>query len=225
MSPEAARRRGPLDRPWDQPKVLTNVARLSRGPWRIAAASDRSGLVASQGFFGIWPTSDKLPLEALEAILNGPFANAFLTERTSNQHFTNELMKLLPMPKRALNRVVDAVKRYRAACGAAGTEALRAVDVDNVLNRLLIEIDAEVLRAYDLPPRLERRLLEFFRGHEHERRVDHPFQGWLPEDFTAYMPLHEYLGPMVEHNRGAWALEAFTPAPEDEVEMLRRYMH
>jgi hypothetical protein len=126
-----------------------------------------------------------------------------------------KLMKLLPMPKRALNRVVDAVKRYRAACGAAGTEALRAVDVDNVLNRLLIEIDAEV----------ERRLLEFFRGHEHERRVDHPFQGWLPEDFTAYMPLHEYLGPMVEHNRGAWALEAFTPAPEDEVEMLRRYMH
>ncbi len=225
VSPEAAMFPGPLSRPWDQPKVLTNVARLSRGPWRMAAASDSSGLVASQGFFGIWSTSDKLPLEALEAILNGPLANAFLTERASNQHFTNELLKLLPMPKRAFGRVIEAVKRYRAACGVAGMEALRTADRDEILNRLLIEIDAEVLRAYDLPPRLERRLLEFFRGHEHERRVIHPFRGWLPEDFTAYIPLHEYLGSLVERNRGAWALDAFTPAPEDEVEMLRQYIH
>jgi type I restriction-modification system DNA methylase subunit len=216
---------GPLTRAWDQPKVLTNVARLSRGLWRMAAASDRSGLVASQAFFGIWPTNDGLPLEALEAILNGPLANAFLTERASNQHFTNELLKLLPMPKRALGGVVEAVKRYRSASAAAGAEALKPAGSDDVLSRLLVEIDAEVLRAYDLPPRLERRLLEFFRGHEHERRVDHPFHGWLPEDFTAYIPLHEYLGPLVERNRGAWALEAFTPAPEEEVQLLRQYIH
>ncbi len=225
MSPEAAMFPGPLSRPWDQPKVLTNAARLSRGPWRMAAASDRSGLVASQAFFGIWPTSDKLPLEALEAILNGPLTNAFLTERASNQHFTNELLKLLPMPKRALGRVVEAVRRYRAACAAVGAEALRQAGSDDVLNRLLIEVDAEVLRAYDLSPRLERRLLEFFRGHEHERRVAPPFSGWLPQDFTACIPLQEYLGPMVERNRGAWALEAFTPAPEEEVELLRQYIH
>lgn len=225
LSPEAAMFPGPLSRPWDQPKVLTNVARLTRGPWRMAAASDRSGLVASQGFFGIWPTSDQLPLEALEAILNGPLANAFLTERATNQHFTNELLKLLPMPKRALGRVVEAVKKYCSASAAAGAEALRPAGSDDLLNRLLVEVDAEVLRAYDLPPRLEHRLLEFFRGHEHERRVDHPFHGWLPEEFTAYMPLHEYLGPLVERNRGAWALEAFTPAPEEEVQLLRQYIH
>ena len=191
----------------------------------MAAAADRSGLVASQGFFGIWPTSVDLPLEALEAILNGPLANAFLTERASNQHFTNGLLKRLPMPKRSLGRIVDAVKRYRAACGVAGAETLKPAGTDNLLNTLLVEIDAEVLRAYDLPPRVERRLLEFFRGHEHERRVDPPFRGWLPEDFTAYIPLHEYLGPLVERNRGAWALDAFTPAPEKEVELLRRYIH
>ncbi len=225
VSPEAAMRPAPLTRAWDQPKVLTNVARLSRGPWRMAAASDRSGLVASQAFFGIWPTSDRLPLEALEAILNGPLANAFLTERASNQHFTNELLKLLPMPRRALGRTVEAVRRYRAVLAAARAEALKPAGSDDILNRLLVEVDAEVLRAYDLPPRLERRLLEFFRNHEHERRVDHPFDGWLPEDFTAYMPLHEYLGPLVERNRGAWVLEAFTPAPEEEVERLRLYIY
>lgn len=225
MSPEAAMYPGPLNRPWDQPKVLANVARRSRAPWCMAAASDRSGLVASQAFFGVWPSTDKLPLDALEAILNGPLVNAFLNERASNQHFTNELLKLLPMPKRALGRVVEAVSRYRTACAAVGAEALTQAGSGDVLNRLLIEVDAEVLRAYDLSPRLERRLLEFFRGHEHKRRVDHPFSGWLPEEFTACMPLHEYLGPLVERNRGAWALEAFTPAPEEEAALLRQYIH
>lgn len=185
MAPDAAMYPGPLSRPWEKPKVLTSVARWSRGPWRLAAAADRSGLVASQSFFGVWPTSAELPLEALEAILNGPLTSAFLTERASNQHFTNELLKLLPMPKRhGLNRIVEAVKRYRAARANAGEQVLRAVDTDERLNRLLIEVDAEVLRAYDLPPRLEQRLLEFFRGYEHERRVDHSFHGWLHEYFT-----------------------------------------
>ncbi len=224
LSPKAAMFPGPLARAWDQPKVLTNVARLSRGPWRLAAAADRSGLVASQGFFGIWPTTDELRLEALAAILNGPLANAFVTERASNQHLTNDLMKQLPIPKRPLSRVVEAVKRYQAARETVDAHTLKLPGSDEHLNRLLIDIDAEVLRAYDLSPRLERRLLEFFRGHEHERRVEPPFQGWLPEEFTAYMPLHEYLGPLVERNRGAWALEAFSPAPQEEVELLRQYL-
>jgi hypothetical protein len=225
VNPEAAMVSGPLGRAWHQPKVLTNVARHSRGPWRMTAAADCSGLVASQGFFGIWPTSAHLPLEALEAILNGPLANAFLTERASNQHFTNALLKLLPMPKRALGGVVQAVKRYKMAYAAADRELLKFAGSDDVLSRLVIEIDAEVLRAYDLAPRLERRLLEFFRGHEHERRLDHPFSGWMPEDFSAYIPLHEYLGPLIDRNRGAWPLEAFPPAPEEEVKRLRLYIH
>jgi hypothetical protein len=102
---------------------------------------------------------------------------------------------------------------------------LKPADADEVLNRLLVEIDAAVLRAYDLPPRIERRLLEFFRGHEQARRVDHTFRGWIPEDFTAYVPLHEYIGPLLRENIGAWALDIFTPAPEHEVERLKRYVH
>jgi hypothetical protein len=225
MNPEAAMFPGPLTRPWEKPKVLTNVARLSRGPWRMAAASDASGLVASQGFFGVWPMDITLPLEALEAILNGPLTNAFLTERTSTQHFTNELLKQLPMPKRGrLEDIVKAVRRYRDAGVAARAQALEPAGTGGILSRLLIEVDAEVLKAYDLPPRLERRLLEFFRGHENERRVGHPLHGWISEDFTAYIPLHEYLGPLVEQNRGPWALDVFKPAPEDDVVALERYV-
>ena len=158
-----------------------------------------SGLFASQAFFGIWPNDTTFAPEALEAILNGPLANAFLTECASHQDFTNELLKQLPMPKREdLEGIAQAVRRYRAARVAEHKDTLKPREEANaLLNRLLIQIDAEVLKAYDLPPRLERRLLEFFRGHEHERRVGHAFRGWLPEDFTAYIPLHEYLGPLV----------------------------
>jgi hypothetical protein len=218
---------GPLNRAWSSPKVLTNAARLSRrGPWRIAAAYDATGLVASQAFFGIWPTDSSLPCEALEAIINGPLANAFLFERASNQHFTNELLKQLPMPKRVdFEPLVKAVRRYKAL--RASTRNLDSQDreeADSILERHLIEIDAEVLRAYDLAPRLERRLLDFFSGHENERRIGHRFSGWLPSDFTAYIPLHEYLGTLVTENRGAWAIEAFKPVPAEEAAVMRRYL-
>ncbi|AWK85941.1 N-6 DNA methylase [Azospirillum thermophilum] len=226
MTPESALYPGPLTRAWDRPKVLMNVARLSRGgPWRIAAAYDTEGLVASQAFFGLWPTSPSLPAEALEAILNGPLANAFLSEHASNQHFTNELLKRLPVPKRGrYGSVVEAVERYREALAVGRDHALLSEDEGRYLNRLLVEVDAEVLKAYDLPPRLERRLFEFFRGHEHERRVSHPFTGWIPADFTAFIPLHEYLGPLIGQNRGPWVLDVFTPAPEEEVVLLKRYL-
>ena len=216
---------GPLTRRWDKPKVLANVARLSRGPWRMAAGFDSTGLVASQGFFGIWSRNPGMPSEAIEGILNGPIANAFLTEHGSNQHFTNRLVKQLPLPKRgSLEHVVRAVKRYREVRRSSHELGLDPAGIDESKNMLLVEVDAEVLKAYDLPPRLERRLLEFFRGKEGMRRVGHEFKGWLPEGFTAYMRLHEYLGPLAARNRGPWALEAFTPAPEEEVMKLNEFV-
>jgi hypothetical protein len=181
MRPEDAMFPGPLTRPWKEPKVLTNVARLSRGPWRIAAAFDRSGLVPSQAFFGIWSTSEALPVEALEAIINGPLTNAFLTEHASNQHFTNELLKQLPLPRlERIPPILDALRRYHTARDQIRGYALQPVGADDQLAALLVDVDAAVLKAYDLSPRLERRLLEFFRGYEQDRRLDHAFKGWIP---------------------------------------------
>lgn len=223
---ESAYRLGPLTRPWDKPKVLVNVARRSRGPWRLDGALDMSGLVPSQAFFGVWPTTAELALEVVEALINSPLASAFVLERASNQHLTNVIMKQLPLPKRGgLADLVAAVRRYRDEIAAAAVYASRTPETDDRLEALLIDIDAQLLRAYDLPPRLERRLLEAFRGHEKERRVAVPFKGWFPEDFTAYVPLHEYIGPLLRENIGAWALETFTPAPDHEVERLRLYVH
>ena len=215
----------PLTRPWERPKVLANVARLSRGPWRMAAAFDSAGLYASQAFFGVWSKSDDVTPEALEGILNGPLANAYLTEFGSGQHFTNTGLKELPLPKRGtLIHVARAVKRYRELRMASLRRALTSEAMKALLDEFLIEVDAEVLKAYELPPRLERGLLEFFRGHEKERRTGHGFGGWMPASFNSHVPLHEYVGPLMTQNRGPWVLDVFTPAPEDEAEQLKRYV-
>jgi type I restriction-modification system DNA methylase subunit len=226
VSPGAAYRKGPLERPWELPKVLANVARISRGPWRLAGALDKSGLVPSQAFFGIWPKDSSVPGEAIEAIINGPLASAFASEQASIQHLTNDLLRRLPVPRlERLREPVDAVNRYRAARSASQERVLQHPENERILNRLLVEVDAAVLKAYDLPPKLERRLLEYFRGHEGQRRTSHAFDGWIPEEFTAFIPLHEYLGPLVQSNRGPWTLDVFKPAPENEVAALRRFIH
>ena len=151
-------------------------------------------------------------------------ASAFVTERSSNQHLTNDLLKRLPVPRQNLNNVVMAVRRYKEALAAHHAQILQSVHVEQLLNRLLIETDAEVLKAYDLPPRLERRLIEFFRGEEGSRPTSHTFEGWIPADFTAYIPLHEYIGPFIGQNIGPWAIDVFTPAPESEVAVFDRYV-
>ena len=226
VRPEMAYRQGPLLQPWERPKVLANAARRSSaGPWRLTGAYDPTGLVPSQAFFGIWPNTSTISNEAIEAIINGPLANAFILERSSVQHITNELIKQLPVPRLdGLNRIGDIVKRYRSAQAAVRVQVMKFPETEALLGNLLLEVDAEILRAYDLPPRLERGLLEFFRGHESERRLGHSFEGWIPEDFTAFIPLHDYIGPLVQQNRGPWALDVFTPAPEEEVAALEHYV-
>lgn len=220
FKPEAARRRKPLERPWGRPKVLANRQRKSRGPWKIVTAYDETGLAVSQQGLGVWPKGGEVSGVAIEAILNGPLANAFLAERASGHEFTNELLAELPIPK-ALDtkRIGTLVSRYRKALGKLGP--LEMVD-DEVLNRLLVAIDAEVLRSYDLPPRLERRLLEYFRGHE--RPVPHEFVEWVPETFTACIPLHEYVAGDYKKNAGPWVLDVFTPAPAEEADALAAFL-
>ena len=140
--------------------------------------------------------------------------------RAPGHAFTYELLGALPIPK-ALDtkKIGTLVSRYRKALGKLGP--LEMVD-DEVLNRLLLAIDAEVLRSYDLPPRLERRLLEYFRGRK--RPVPHEFVEWVPETFTACIPLHEYIAGDYKTNAGPWVLDVFTPAPAEEADALAAFL-
>lgn len=70
-------RGGAIKYAWSSPKIICNASRTSRGPWRLAAAIDSTGLIASQQFFGIWiheTVESTLSLVELCAILNSPLA-------------------------------------------------------------------------------------------------------------------------------------------------------
>lgn len=212
---------GPLTRPWEKPKVLINNQRSSRGPWRLSAAADTTGLLASQQFTGIWPTGE-LGIDALAAILNGPLANAYVTEHSTDHDFTNVMLASMPLPhKLDAAALSEAIREYRAVLHEK-LDTVLPVDCDARLNRLLVWIDALVLDGYDLPPRLERQLFDYFEGRE--RPVLHAFRGWLPVDLKGYVPLFEWLTNDHGPNRGAWVLDVFKPAPAEENDALSRFL-
>ncbi len=211
----------PLARPWHMPKVLINSQRISRGPWRLAAAQDRSERLASQQFTALWVRGD-YSLTALEAILNGPVANAFVTEHSTDHDFTNEMLKDLPLPVRIDDSALeDLVGRYSLLLSSFDALSDDA-DTSLELNQLLVEIDAAVLDGYDLPPRLERRLLDFFEGAR--RPTCHRFDGWLPRDLKTFTPLREWVRRQQSPARGPWVVDVFQPIPAAEADAIAHFL-
>ncbi len=176
FEPELLRRPAPSSRPWDKPKVLANVSRLSRGRWQLSAAADFTGLAASQQFFGLWPHADAVRPEILAAILNSPIANAYVSERTSGQHLTNAMLKDLPLPAQLDEQAIHrAVADYRSALEASDS----GLPVDEAeLEAKLRSIDELVLDGYGLTDDLRALLFDYFAGQR--RPVDHRFTGWGP---------------------------------------------
>ncbi len=78
--------------------------------------------------------------------------------------------------------------------------AMKHPDLETIL-----QIDAEILRGYNLPPRLERRLLLRFEGEE--RRGIPSFQGYYPADFDSALPLHQVLTELTDDYRADRLLE------------------
>jgi type I restriction-modification system DNA methylase subunit len=210
-----------VDLPWDRPKIVANAVRLSRGPRRLAAAVDTSGLVCSQQLFGCWTKRGRPEeLAVLAAVLNGPVANAFVAVHSPSNRVRVSTMQALPLPLSLPLEVAPLVAAYVDLVSASALE----VDPtrDRRVARLLDEIDALVLKSYDLPPRLERELLEMFR--DSDRPTVHTWRHWLPTDFVPAVPLHEYLSGEYAKARKNWLIDVFTPLPEAEAALVRDYM-
>lgn len=206
-----------IGHPWGQPKLLANAGRLSRGPWRIAATPDSSGLIGSQQWFGMWPRehADDNDLASLAAIVNGPVANAYLAVHSPAKGIRISAVSAIPMPP-TLPDVAELVADYRRLL--SGAELLG--DRDERLRELLVEIDARVLAAYDLPPRLERDLLDYFGAAE--RPVAHHWSNWNLLYPTPGLTLAERLSGRFRPHRN-WVGKLFTPLPPNEAELLRTY--
>ena len=184
---------------WDKPKVVCNAIRLSRGPWRVGAIADPIGLAFSQSFLALWPTG-KASIYALAALLNSPIANAYVYAKDTGKHNRNRTIKSLPLPQ-ALSleagNAIDSLSRelHRIVQRRRLDEA----------RKTLLQLDAEILRAYDLPPVLERELLDSFQ--DKERPVPFEFNGYYPKGFDAYYPLHEIISEEFELARADRLME------------------
>ena len=203
---------------WDQPKLIANAVRLRRRAWCFTASLDLQGWVCSQQFFGLWPRESlsENELLTLTAILNGPVANAFLASHTQKRRFRISLLKQAPIPEPLPLRAGELVRGYLSLTSAeriSDRNAQKAAE-------LLTEIDASVLDAYDLPLRVERELLDYFR--DEDRPVAHEWPHWADGSLVPGLTLGEHLTRGME-SQGGWFQKVFTPLPKDEADALREY--
>ena len=176
---------------WSSPKVIINKARLSRSPWRVAGYPDHNGLVLTQYFTILWPR-DGINIEVLSAIVNSPLANAMVYLNGFGRDNPIKLLEDIPIPPaKAIDsqEITKKVNYYIELRSSLGLQKNNKV-IDK-MTATLLEIDGLLLKAYDLPPRLERKLLDFFSGFQ--RPVPFDFYEYFPDSFAPCIPLHMYL--------------------------------
>lgn len=201
---------------WESPKVITNSRRISRGPWRLVGYPDSDGLVCTKSFIGIWPKAD-MNVEALTAIINSPVVNAALYLKSYGRDNSIKILEQIPIPfptnmnKEDISRLVGSYTKLRSEIGR---ELSKKSSIQKCIQTLM-EIDALILKAYDLPPRLERKLLDFFRGHP--RPVPFDFPDYFPEDFSPCIPLHKYLEMDMKQARAGELLKKITPFDSEDM--------
>ena len=180
-------------RPWDQPKVIANASRISRDRWVIAGAVDKQGLVCYQQFHGIWPKGG-MPVEVLAAVVNGPVANAFVSIHRTSRDNQVRIVRQIPVPMFTAPQtqsIVALVRDYRRLRGQWLQSGYEAHHFEPECREIVWQIDAEVLAAYDLPPRLERRLLDYFEGFQRPGPVQ--FDRYYPPDFRPSIPWRVFI--------------------------------
>jgi hypothetical protein len=210
-------RRG-FDQRWNQPKLIINEGRLSRGPWRIAASLDLDGLLYSQQYFGLWPTAElsQEDLLALTGVLNGPLANAFIAVHSPAKGIRANAVGSIPIPRSIPKQLGALVNEYMQR--VTSQELFKGNDAE--LEQLLDQIDALVLQAYDLPPRLERDLLDYFAGAA--RPVQHAWTHWDLSHPGVGLRLFERVSRNSQLERN-WIASVFKALPTEDAALLREF--
>jgi hypothetical protein len=205
---------GAGDLPWDKPKILCNAGRSSRGSWRICAAVDRAGLVASQQYVGLWPFQSDLDLDAYTAIINSPLANAYLDQHSADRRLRISTLLSTPIP-RHIPEELGAMAREYSKFIAEGNSVLQGSEA---LQKLLDEIDECVLRAYELPLKQVRNVLANFRNQA--RPVVHEWRDWGVSESDAAFSISELRGNWTKPGNGHWPRRELPPISGPDAKVL-----
>lgn len=178
--------------PWKKPKVIINGNALMRSPWRLMGFPDKKGLVCFQNFIAIW-SKHNIGIEFIAALINSPLANLAVHFSEGKRRNRIRTIERIPIPTLGsvdfdkISKLTNEYQNIRAK--------YRRIDPQDLVKSAgigkLLKIDSLILKAYDLPPRLERRLLDFFRGYP--RPVPFPFPDYFPAEFEPCIPLYQYL--------------------------------
>lgn len=209
---------------WDAPKIVCNNWRVSRGPWRLVAAHDPDGEVFTNKFFAIWKRGEYSLLE-IAAILNSPVANAFLFEHDLDMNNRIRTLKKLPLPPISAlkdEKVDDLAKELIDLIHKKRNQVFQ--EVSNKIKNILLSIDAAVLKSYDLPPRLERRLLEMFQGEK--RPIPYSdFTGYYPTGMDAAIPLHMIISSNFAEASAIKTKKRLVTMKDDKISEMLRWLN
>ena len=215
------------------PQILTSYLRTGRGAWRIKGLLDLDGLPMSNKLISIRPISsngDSLSLYSIWALINSPFTNAYMFCHCRRQNLEGTLREMpVPFEGKNLSRLETMTRNYFELGQNDKFELKDESIIQEKKKQCLLAIDAEVMRLYDLPPKLERQVLDLFTGCP-RKGVDFKFDRYFPKGFDSYIPLHMYISTefqnssvenvkkWVEKNRNPEVIEAFKKAHEDFTE-------
>ena len=194
--------------PYGRPQVLLNYAPVARKPWKLKATLDAKGHALTSRFSAIRPRDGGPSALYLWALLNSPVANAFAYDKLGKRDILVGTMRTMPVPARSPMHeaaIEQAATRYRKlAIAKAAAKPVTAdlfsqpapstapVLADAEVRSALLAMDAAVLRAHNLPARLERQLLDLFNGAE-RKGVGCTFGDYYPANFKSLVPLHKYI--------------------------------
>jgi hypothetical protein len=189
-----------------KPQILLNYPRVSREAWRLKGLQDKKGHPVPSDFLVVRPKPTAISLAVFWGILNSPIANAYAYCQSNKRNVLVGDIRRMPVPnllEQNLTALETAVKNYFDAAATfskqkkvthnkqkTGRETIQmkfplgvAEEVDDFkeseLKQLHWQIDAEILRLYNLPAPMERKVLDLFEGI---RRRGVPF------DQTEYFP-------------------------------------
>jgi hypothetical protein len=202
-----------------KPQILLNYPRVSREAWRLKGLQDTKGHPVPSDFLVVRPNHASISLSVLWSILNSPVGNAYAYCQSNKRNVLAGDIRRMPVPnllEQNLAALEAAVKNYFDIAAAfsqqkRGTRSKQkpgrktaqmnfplgvAEETDELkeaeLKQLHWQIDAEVLRLYNLPAPLERKVLDLFEG---VRRRGVPFEQieYFPKGFNDLNRLSDLL--------------------------------
>ena len=196
-----------FDLDWTLPKVIMSSTRKSRSSWRMAAFGDTDQLICYAAYTCIWPTAG-WSISTIAAVLNSHVANAFVATHEGDRNNTIEIVREIPIPllsRKTIAFIDSRVEAYQRAVDSGGLFAGSGESSNGDPASILGEIDAAILKAYNLPASLESSLVNYFRVGITKRPV--PFAKHLKGHDTidnSYAIIESLLEPPGSSTSESW---------------------